>query len=75
MSKDCKQREFVSSYNFSAPTPNDMESYHNMAITKLNYCATLSKLGKHEKAVKHAQAAISLIQQVYGQSIEKQTNQ
>ena len=42
------------------------EDPHNIAITKLNIWATLSELGKHEKAAEHAQSAILMIQNEYG---------
>lgn len=38
---------------------------HNIAITKLNICATLSELGKHEKAAEYAESAILLMQKEY----------
>lgn len=50
------------------------EDPHNIAITQLNIWATLSELGKHEKAASYAQSAIMLIQDEYGHGLKSVTS-
>ena len=60
-------KKFSKLYAFQEKDDN-IEQAYNMAISKLNIWAKLSKLGKHEKAAEYAENAILVIQNALFQS-------